>query len=138
MLGAFDGAGAVEVTIREAVLQPVAKTNRNPGRAPGCRDAELAFGDCHAFEKDPISRRKQPRRFTIAAADIADGHSGLQIEPFSHQLCERIRRFRAGFLARLPITMVDVVSPDFPVEGIELIIVKRDSRAGLVDLWPDH
>jgi hypothetical protein len=34
--------------------------------------------------------------------------------------------------------MVDVVSPDFPIKGIKLIIVKRNGRAGLVDLWPDH
>ena len=113
MFGAFDGVGPIEAAIGEAVLQPVAKTDRHPRRAPGLRHAELAFGDGDAFEGNPISRRKQPCRFPVAAPDITDGESRLQIELPSDEFAKRFRGFCTGFVARPPIAVVNVPPPDF-------------------------
>ena len=124
----------------EVVCQPIAQQIGRVGRlwVKAHRMLMLSCRDSQPRDLCAIVACQDSRGSTIAAADVTHSIPGTHAG-----LCGDLRDQTIGclfgrLLTRTPEAMVNVLTPDFTIETVEIVIVSRDFTGLKWWLWLDH
>ena len=140
VLGAFDRKYGVKGGRLEVVCQPIAQQVGRVGRLwlKAHRMLMLSCRDSQPRDLGTIVACQDSRGSTIAAADVAHSIAGTHAG-----LCGDLRDQTIGclfgrLLTRPPEAMMNVLTPDFTIETVEIVIVSRDFTGLKWWPWLDH
>src|SRR5215211_6160268 len=132
VLGALNCVYPVEDRVLEPVREPIPTRDGDPFMAGRGHAGPLSLNrrDRHARHEDAMLLGEIYRGGAVSTAYVASALSLGEPQP----LREEVDQCLHGPLRRLapgrPVAVMDVTSPDLPVERVELVVVGRHRRGG--------